>query len=89
MTELTQTKEVCGAVFEVLRTAQQIREGGVQAHEITDGLADGPIKDALNKAIEGADLVGPELRSVAAGDWRAGADLFAYLAEQAQTLESR
>lgn len=86
MTELVQTKEVFSFVFVAVREAQRIREGGVQAHEITDGLAPGPFKDALDAAIDRIDLVGPELRTVAAGDWRAGADLLGYLNEEIQKM---
>lgn len=86
MAELIQTKEVFGFVFEAVRHAQQIREGGVQAHEITDGLAPGPFKDALDAAIDKIDQVGPELRTVASGDWRAGSDLLGYLNEEIRKM---
>jgi hypothetical protein len=84
--ELTQTKEFLGFLFQAARTAISIREGGVEVHEITDGLAPGPFKDSLTAALDGAPQIGPELRSIEAGDWEGGADLLAFIATQAQTL---
>lgn len=88
MAELTQTKDVVRAVVTAIREAQRIAADGVQPSEITAGLAPGELKDALDSAIDGANQVQGELESVAAGDWRAAADLLAYIAEQVQTLRA-
>lgn len=68
MAELTQTRDVAHFMGVAILEGRRIAKGGVEPSEITEGLADGPFKDALNAAIAGADQVDDELAPIQEGN---------------------
>lgn len=75
MAELTQTQEVVHAVALGIQDARRLGRDGVQPTEITDRMAPGPLKDAVNAAIAGAEQVEAELAPIQEGNLGAIAEL--------------
>lgn len=85
MVGLTETTEAIDAVFELLHAARDAAADGVSVADLTDGMAEGPVKAAVVKAAEGADKIPGEVDDLS---WTEGVELGQHVLGKVRELAS-